>query len=135
LKSGGREGDFPRKRAEALVRIPFPSFFKAMLTFLDRATSRQRLGVPLLMARRLCERDAGFVTVTTSFAWDMHADANNAPMTAGMDYAGRPFDHAVSAFIEDVEARGLSGKILLVCCDEMGRSLKNGRQSLKKTIS
>ena len=27
---------------------------------------------------------------------------------------GLPLDHAVSAFIEDVEARGLSDKILLV---------------------
>ena len=35
---------------------------------------------------------------------------------------GRPFDHAVSAFIEDVEARGLTDKILLVCCGEMGRT-------------
>ena len=35
-----------------------------------------------------------------------------------------PFDHAVSAFIEDVEARGLSDEILLVCCGEMGRTPK-----------
>jgi len=60
--------------------------------------------------------------VTTSFVWDMHADINNAPMTVGMDYVGRPFDHAVSAFIEDCEARGLRDKILLVCCGEMGRT-------------
>jgi uncharacterized protein (DUF1501 family) len=70
----------------------------------------------------LCERGAGFVTVTTSFVWDMHADVNNAPMTTGMEYVGRPFDRAVSAFIEDVEARGLRDKILLVCCGEMGRT-------------
>lgn len=86
------------------------------------ATNAQTLGRQLLLARRLCERGAGFVTVTTSFIWDMHADVNNAPMTTGMDYVGRPFDHAVSAFIEDVEARGLSEKILLVCCGEMGRT-------------
>ncbi len=52
----------------------------------------------------------------------MHADENNAPMTVGMEYVGTPFDHAVSAFIEDVEARGLTDKILLVCCGEMGRT-------------
>jgi uncharacterized protein (DUF1501 family) len=89
------------------------------------------LGRLLLLARRLCERGAGFVTVTTSFVWDMHADPNNAPMATGMEYVGRPFDHAVSAFIEDVEARGLRDKILLVCCGEMGRtpriSAKGGR--------
>ena len=60
--------------------------------------------------------------MTTSFVWDMHADANNAPMITGMDYVGRPFDHAVSALIEDIEARGLRDKIMLVCCGEMGRS-------------
>jgi len=86
------------------------------------ATNALTLGRQLLLARRLCERGAGFVTVTTSFIWDMHADVNNAPMTTGMDYVGRPFDHAVSAFIEDVEASGLSDKILLVCCGEMGRT-------------
>ncbi|HWB04691.1 MAG TPA: DUF1501 domain-containing protein [Verrucomicrobiales bacterium] len=86
------------------------------------ATNALTLGRQLLLARRLCERGAGFVTVTTSFIWDMHADVNNAPMTTGMEYVGTPFDHAVSAFIEDVEARGLSDKILLVCCGEMGRT-------------
>ena len=56
----------------------------------------------MLLARRLCERGAGFVTVTTNFVWDMHADKNNATMTEGMEYVGAPFDHAVSAFINDV---------------------------------
>ena len=82
----------------------------------------QTIGKLMLMARRLCERGAGFVTVTTNFVWDMHADKNNATMTEGMGYVGAPFDHAVSAFIEDVEQRGLSEKILLVCCGEMGRN-------------
>ncbi len=82
----------------------------------------QTIGKLMLLARRLCERGAGFITVTTNFVWDMHADKNNATMTEGMEYVGAPFDHAVSAFIEDVEARGLSEKILLVCCGEMGRN-------------
>ncbi|MCH1410350.1 MAG: DUF1501 domain-containing protein [Verrucomicrobiales bacterium] len=82
----------------------------------------QTIGKLMLLARRLCERGAGFITVTTNFVWDMHADKNNATVTEGMDYVGAPFDHAVSAFIEDVEARGLSEKILLVCCGEMGRN-------------
>ncbi len=80
------------------------------------------LGKLMLLARRLCERGAGFVTVTTNFVWDMHADVNNAPVAEGMKYMGAPLDHAVSAFLEDVEARGLSDKILLVCCGEMGRT-------------
>ncbi len=39
-----------------------------------------------------------------------------------MGYMGRPLDHALSAFIADVAARGLDDKILLVACGEMGRS-------------
>ena len=85
----------------------------------DHANS---LGHLMLLARRLCERGCGFVTVTTNFVWDFHADKNNATVQEGMDYVGTPFDHAVSAFIEDVHARGLEDKILLVACGEMGRT-------------
>ena len=82
------------------------------------------LGKLMLLARRLCERGCGFVTVTTNFVWDMHADANNATIDEGMRYMGPPFDHAVSAFLEDVAARGLQDDILLVVCGEMGRTPK-----------
>lgn len=86
------------------------------------------LGKLLLLARRLCERGCGFVTVTTNFVWDMHADVNNAPLSEGMRYVGHPFDHAVSAFLEDVALRGLSDQILLVCCGEMGRTPRINKQ-------
>ena len=82
------------------------------------------LGKLMLMARRLCERGCGFVTVTTNFVWDMHADENNATVQEGMQYCGLPFDHAVSTFLQDVEERGLSDDILLVACGEMGRTPK-----------
>jgi uncharacterized protein (DUF1501 family) len=82
------------------------------------------LGKLLLLARRLCERGCGFVTVTTNFVWDMHADVNNAGVAEGMRYMGQPLDHAVSAFLDDLAARGLSERILLVCCGEMGRTPK-----------
>ena len=92
--------------------------------YVDNAKS---LGKLMLLARRLCERGAGFVTVTTNFVWDMHADNNNAPVGEGMGYMGVPLDHAVAAFLEDVEVRGLSDKILLVVCGEMGRSPRINR--------
>jgi uncharacterized protein (DUF1501 family) len=85
------------------------------------------LGKLLLLARRLCERGCGFVTVTTNFVWDMHSDVNNAPVAEGMRYMGVPLDYAVSAFLEDVEARGLSDRILLVVCGEMGRTPRLNR--------
>jgi hypothetical protein len=87
--------------------------------YCDNAKS---LGKLLLLARRLCEAGAGFVTVTTNFVWDMHADVNNAHCAEGMRYMGPPLDHAVSALVEDLHERGLSDRILLVCCGEMGRT-------------
>ena len=88
------------------------------------ADNAKSLGKLLLLARRLCEHGCGFVTVTTNFVWDMHADVNNAPMKEGMRYMGPPLDHALGAFLEDVQARGLQDKILLVACGEMGRTPK-----------
>jgi hypothetical protein len=80
------------------------------------------LGKELLLARRLCEAGCGFVTVTSDFVWDMHADVNNAPLTEALPYVGAPFDHALSTLIEDIEARGLTDKILVVATGEMGRT-------------
>lgn len=82
------------------------------------------IGRLLLLARRLCEAGCGFVTIHAGYAgvWDMHADSNNLNMIDGMEAVGRSFDHAVSAFIDDVESRGLADKILLVCTGEMGRT-------------
>jgi hypothetical protein len=82
----------------------------------------QTVGKLLLLARRLCEAGCGMITLHTEFVWDMHQDGNNVGVKEGQDIVMRPFDHAVAAFIEDVEARGLSDKILLVCCGEMGRT-------------
>jgi hypothetical protein len=82
----------------------------------------QSLGKLLLLARRLCEAGCGFVTVTTNFVWDMHADANNAGVEEGMKYMGGPLDHALAAFLDDVRQRGLEDRILLVACGEMGRT-------------
>ena len=74
------------------------------------------------MARRLCEAGCGFVTIHAGYAgvWDMHADGNNLNMQDGMQAVGRSFDHAVSAFIDDLDERGLSDEILL------GRLRRNG---------
>lgn len=92
--------------------------------YVDNAKSLGRL---LLLARRLCERGCGFVTVTTNFVWDMHADVNNAGVAEGMRYMGTPLDHALATFIADVEARGLEDKILLVACGEIGRTPRINR--------
>ncbi|MBQ17417.1 MAG: hypothetical protein CMJ65_09865 [Planctomycetaceae bacterium] len=82
------------------------------------------LGRLLLLSRRLCEAGCGFVTVHASYdgVWDMHADKNNLNMVEGMEAVGTTFDHAVAAFIEDIESRGLQNDILLICSGEMGRT-------------
>jgi hypothetical protein len=84
------------------------------------------IGKQLLLARRLCEAGCGYVTIHAGYdgVWDMHADGNNLNMKDGMEAVGTSFDHAVAAFVEDLEARGLRDKILLVCCGEMGRTPK-----------
>jgi hypothetical protein len=84
------------------------------------------LGKQMLLARRLCEAGAGFVTVLDS-CWDFHADGNNPGVPAGMAFLGPQLDHAVAAFLEDVQQRGLSDKILLIITGEMGRSPNKGK--------
>jgi uncharacterized protein (DUF1501 family) len=41
-----------------------------------------------------------------------------------MDMLGRPLDHAVGTFLDDLESRGLSDQILLVITGDFGRTPK-----------
>jgi uncharacterized protein (DUF1501 family) len=79
------------------------------------------LGRQLLLARRLCEAGCRFVTVIHA-NWDFHARKGIPNMPEGMSVLAPPLDHAVAAFLTDVEARGLSEKILLVITGEFGRT-------------
>jgi hypothetical protein len=79
------------------------------------------LGKQMLMARRLVEAGCGFVTVQ-NVGWDMHADGNNPGIGPGMEMLGAPLDKSVSAFVEDVTARGLLDKVLLVITGDFGRT-------------
>ena len=79
------------------------------------------LGRQLLLARRLCEAGAGFVTVVNA-NWDFHARKGIPNVPEGMGVFGPPLDHAVSAFLEDVRRRGLEDKILLIVTGEFGRT-------------
>jgi hypothetical protein len=78
------------------------------------------LGDQMLMARRLCEAGAGFVTLHYSNSyqsWDMHEK-----IEPQLNQACPPLDHVVATFLEDVQQRGLSEKILLVITGEFGRT-------------
>jgi uncharacterized protein (DUF1501 family) len=74
------------------------------------------LGQELLLARRLCEAGAGFVTLNNGY-WDFHGG-----IIPGCNQLCPPLDHAVAAFIEDVRARGLENDILLIVTGEFGRT-------------
>jgi uncharacterized protein (DUF1501 family) len=83
--------------------------------------SKCTLGERLLIARRLCEAGCGFVTVGMA-GWDQHGNDKHPGVKKGTEQLGAPLDHAVSAFLEDVEQRGLSDKITLVITSEFGRT-------------
>jgi uncharacterized protein (DUF1501 family) len=81
------------------------------------------LGEQLLRARRLCEAGCGFVTLSYN-GWDMHAQ-----IEANMKKRAPELDRAISAFIQDVDQRGLSDRILLVITGEFGRTPKVNRNA------
>ncbi len=88
---------------------------------------RNQWGQQCLMARRLVE--AGVELVTTTFDgplcgrvanWDDHAV--NHHVFDALKYRAPFFDQAVTALIEDVYARGLDKKVLVVVTGEFGRT-------------
>jgi uncharacterized protein (DUF1501 family) len=88
---------------------------------------RSRWGQSLLMARRLVEAGVGAV-VCSLFgvekgmigSWDDHAV--NADCFKAMQERAPIFDQAVSALIEDVYARGMDRKVLIIVTGEFGRT-------------
>lgn len=76
-------------------------------------------GQSMLLARRLVERGARFVTVRTTYAapWDSHD--KNFPAHRG-NIPG--YDHTISALLEDLDARGLLETTLVIICGEFGRT-------------
>jgi uncharacterized protein (DUF1501 family) len=74
------------------------------------------LGQELLLARRLCEAGAGFVTLNNGY-WDFHGG-----IIPGCNQLCPPLDRAVAAFMDDVRSRGLENDILLVVTGEFGRT-------------
>jgi len=81
------------------------------------------LGEQLLIARRLCEKGCGFVTLNYG-GWDMHGN-----ILQGMKGRAPMLDHAVATFVQDVQERGLSENILLVISGEFGRTPKINRNA------
>ncbi|MBI2826416.1 MAG: DUF1501 domain-containing protein [Planctomycetia bacterium] len=86
----------------------------------EDAGTRERygkgLGEQLLLARRLCEAGCGFVNIHYG-GWDMHGG-----IVQGMRGRAPAMDQGVSALVEDLVARGLAERVLLVITGEFGRT-------------
>jgi hypothetical protein len=86
---------------------------------------RNSTGQSMLLARRLVEAGATFVTVRSG-GWDMHWDLDER-----MDRYAAPFDQGIAALVEDVYDRGLDRDVLIVAMGEFGRTprMNDGRGS------
>ena len=93
---------------------------------------RNQWGQQCLMARRLVE--AGVELITTTFDgplcgrvanWDDHAV--NHHIFEALEYRTPFFDRAVTALIEDIYARGLDERVLVVVTGEFGRTPRISR--------
>lgn len=119
-------------QARAVDLLTSPEAAKAFDLNLEDPRLRDRYGrhawgQQCLMARRLVE--AGVDLVTTTFDgplcgrvanWDDHAV--NHHVFEALKYRAPYFDQAVSALIEDIYARGLDRRVLVVVTGEFGRT-------------
>jgi len=93
---------------------------------------RHKYGQSLLLARRLVEAGVQLVTVTWGGKvnnplphWDTHFN-NNRRLK---DELLPPFDQCFSAFLEDLDQRGLLASTLVVCMGEFGRTPRFGQDT------
>jgi len=88
-----------------------------------------------LLARRLVEAGAAFVTLDLSYhpasgTWDTHGD--NIPPYGGISKGLRPllplFDHLITTLVSDLADRGMLDKVLVLAMGEFGRTPTMGTQ-------
>lgn len=93
---------------------------------------RHLWGQSCLLARRLAEAGVGVVTIDALapqqgtplyFSWDDHANAQPGwDLAKGMTWRAEHMDPALASLIEDIYARGLDQKILVIAVGEFGRT-------------
>jgi len=128
-------GNFPRQQRLAFEMLTSARVREAFDLSRESSATRDRYGRTLfgsstLLARRLVERGVRFVNVSwdnmskrfevSKAAWDTHE--RNFPMLTQTLLPN--FDQTYSAFIEDLDARGLLDETLVVTMGEMGRTPK-----------
>jgi len=91
---------------------------------------RNKYGQSLLLARRLVEAGVRLVTVYWGGRvnnpvphWDTHFNNNRRLKEELLP----PFDQCFSAFLEDLDARGLLATTLVICMGEFGRTPRFGQ--------
>jgi hypothetical protein len=106
----------------------------------EPAPVRDRYGKHLwcqqaLLARRLVEAGAAFVTLDLSYhpasgTWDTHGD--NIPPYGGISKGLGPllplFDHLHTTLVDDLDQRGLLDEVLVIAMGEFGRTPTMGTQ-------
>lgn len=127
-------GSFPMQQRLAFDMLTSAAVREAFDVSREDDATRDRYGRTLfgsatLLARRLVERGVRFVNVSwdnfsaryqvSRAGWDTHE--NNFPM---MRIMLPDFDQTYSAFIEDLDRRGLLDETLVVTMGEMGRTAK-----------
>jgi hypothetical protein len=133
---GGLEGS-DKLRDSALRMLTNAEMARAFDLNLEDPRVRDRYGRHLwgqscLLARRLAEAGAGVVTIDALapepgkpvyFSWDDHASAQPGwDLAKGMRWRAPFMDQALAALIEDIYARGLEKRVLLVAVGEFGRT-------------
>ncbi|MCA9229347.1 MAG: DUF1501 domain-containing protein [Planctomycetales bacterium] len=125
FENGGMR-DFDRFRQRAYALITSEETRQAFNIRQESAQLRDRygrhlLGQSALVARRLIEAGARFVTVhydcVDGYSWDSHLNSKDVK-----DHLLPTFDQALSALLVDLEARGLLDETLVVAMGEMGRT-------------
>jgi hypothetical protein len=123
--TSGAIGAMDTFRRQAFDLATSPQVQEAFDLSKEDATTRERYGrksnagQSMLLARRLIERGARFVTVATDYdkPWDSHVDNFTAHRQNVPAY-----DHTVSALLEDLETRGLLDQTLVIIQGEFGRT-------------
>ena len=89
---------------------------------------RHTFGQSALLARRLVEAGAPFVTVNC-VPWDHHGTPPQLKTEEGARKLIPPLDRAIAALIEDLIARGLYESTLVVAMGEFGRTPRMNRDA------
>jgi hypothetical protein len=84
----------------------------------SRSKYGKGLGEQMLLARRLVENGTKFVTIHYG-GWDMHGNIEKA-----LNGKMPSLDNALSTFIDDLHAKGMSKNVLLVVTGEFGRTYR-----------